>query len=619
MKLRHEARFRRASLNSMILGSIFVGCLSILFASADVPRNESTGSPIETSSVRQRVDLSAEWTFASDTGNRAPGDLVSPPADGWRNFDPGHTWRYSDEIQGRTWFKKTFELQYGYQSPALVLGQIPGTHRVYLNGHLIGGSEAPEALAFYPFDGNFLNLNGTNTLLISTHSRPTLSPGISKLKDLGMFVGDFQDVRKSSMEAQTRLFVRHGILLALSVGIFFVTLGYAIFRKAYRQYFYAALFMLLASLHLAELHPWIASKLDLPHLRLLQAVALTLSPFTLYSACLHLQRKYFAESINNGAALLTLAGISGWILRKPPASAGELTQSFHYLLIGAMIYALAWVSMSSMQALIPKRRQTRQRESQSTVFESVFVLFGVASAIAAFTKGDGSIWAHEWSETWAMALPFVFSFFMVAAATIDLNSTRRAALVRTSRDELVTSLIRFIHDSKESADVSDTVIALQARVSTFIKAKRSTLYILDQDEQGESVLKATYIHGDEKMRRKVSRAVRPNDGVIGFVCENRTPLLIEDIRRDFRFADSLAKKAEKDPENLYRTGACMILPLIYGDTLLGVLTFADKKDGSAFSQEDFAIAIEVSTDLAVLLDSRQLQESLRQEAAKKQA
>lgn len=616
MNLRKEARFRRASLNSMILGSLFVGCLSILFASADVPRNDSTGSPLDAPAIRQRIDLSTDWSYASDPGHRAPGELPSPPSEGWRNFDPAHNWRYADEIHGSYWFKKSFEAQYGYQSPALVLGQIPGTHRVYLNGHLIGGSDQPEALAFYPFDGNFLSPNGSNTLLVSTHSRATLSPGISKLKDLGMFIGDLQDVRQSSMGAQTHLYVTQSILLSLSLGIFFVTLGFAIFRKAYRQYFYAALFMLLGSLHLAELHPWIAGKLDLPHLRLLQAIALTLSPFTLYSACLHLQRRYFAESINNGAALLALAGISGWILRKPAASASELTQIFHYLLIGAMIYALAWVSLTSLQALIPKRSQARSRESQSTVFESVFVLFGAASAIAAFAKGDGSIWAHSWSETWAEALPFVFSFFTVAAATMDLHSNRRASLIRTSRDELVTGLIRFVHDS---TDVSDTVIALQARVSTFLKAKRSTLYLLDEDDQGQSILKATYIHGDEKMRSKVSRVIRPDDGVIGYVCETRTPLLIENIRQDSRFVDSLAKKAEKDPENLYQTGACMILPLLYGDTLLGVLTFADKKDGSAFTQEDFAIAIEVSTDLAVLLDSRQLQESLRQEAAKRQA
>jgi GAF domain-containing protein len=232
----------------------------------------------------------------------------------------------------------------------------------------------------------------------------------------------------------------------------------------------------------------------------------------------------------------------------------------------------------------------------------------VAAAISCFTNGDGSRWAHSWSETWAKALPFAFSFFIVAAASLERNINRKAALIRASRDELVTGLIRFIHDSP---NVSETVIALQARVAMFLKARRSTLYLLDSNESGQAVFKATYIHGDEKTRGKVSRVVRPDAGIIGYVCENRSPLLIEDIRQDPRFAAMIANSNEKDSDSLYQTGSCMIIPLIYGNALLGVLTFADKKDGSVFNQDDFAIAVEVSTDLAVLLDSRQLQESLK--------
>jgi len=610
-KTRQQARYRRASVNSMILGSLFVGCLAILFTSADLSRQTDRQSLSQQASSRQRIDLSQNWNYAPDTAHRAPGDLPSAPVEGWKSFDPKTSWRYSDELPASVWFKTTFEAQTGYTSPALVLGRIPGTHRVYLNGHLIGGSDQPEGLAFYPFDGTLLNLSGPNTLWVSTRARSTLSPGVTELPKLGMFIGDLQDVRQSSMSAEIRLYATQSILLALSVGIFFVTLGFAIFKRAYRQYFYASLFLLLGSLHIAGLHPWIAERLDLPHLRLLQAIALTLSPFTLYSACLHLQRRYLAESVNNGAALATLALISGWMLKKPLSSPAELTQIFHYLLIGSMIYALGWISLTSIEALVPSRTQARIRESQSTVFEALFIFFGAAAALASFTNGDGSVWAHSWSETWAKALPFVFSLMTVAAATLDKNINRRAALVRASREELVTSLIRFIHDSP---DVSDTVIALQARVSTFLKARRSTLYLMDENESGQQILKASYIHGDEKSRDRVSRTILPTEGIVGYVCENREPLLFEDVRRDPRFAQAVAKTASQESENLYRTGSCMILPLLYGDTLLGVLTFADKTDDTVFTQDDFAIALEVGTDLAVLLDSRQLQRSLQKKA-----
>jgi hypothetical protein len=590
----------------MVFGSLFIGCLSLLFASVDASRKEDWHAPAQESpSLRQRIDVTGDWLYAPESGHRAPGDLPSPPQDGWKIYDPKNSWMYSDEIYGSFWYKKTFEAAYGFQSPALVLGQIPGSHRVYLNGHLIGGADLSETLAFYPFDSSYLNLSASNTLLVSARVHPTLRPGISPLPGVGMFIGDIQDVRQTTMGQQTRHYVFQSLKLALSIALFLGTLGFAIFRRAYRQYFYASLFLLLGSLYLASSHPWFALKLDLPHLRLLQGVALALSPFTFCSACLHLRRKYFAEGINNGAALIALGGISAWFLGLAPPSPSELTLGFRSLVMASLLYAIGWIAILSIQALYPRKSQPQSRVSQSTTFETLFVAFGMNCAWISFltlSAGEGSAWAGAWLVTTTQATPFVFSFLVILAGTLDKNGLPKAALSKTSSSRAPQSLHGLIHDSP---DVMDTVVTIQSRVTSFLKANRSTLYLVDHDEGGRAILKVAYVLAGSEIFSRVHAQVSLHEGIIGQACSQRTPLLIKDGAQDLRVAQ------EEDPATQDLAHNSMVFPLIHRNTLLGVLTFSNKKEDAAFTQDAYAIALEVSNDLAALLDSRQLQENLR--------
>jgi hypothetical protein len=608
---RHNKTPVKGWISAMILALLFASGTSILLSSVHL-------FPSDKNLTRQRVPLDGSWEYATETAHRAPGMLPSPPQEGWSAYDPKNSWKFSEDFQRSTWLRKTFEAQFGFESPALVLGRIPGNHRVYLNGQLIGGSDIPEALAFYPFEGNLLRTDSSNMLWVSVRSRPTLEPGITEFKDLGMFIGDFQDVRQSSMSAQTRLYIHRSLLLALSLTASFVALGFAITRPTQKQYFYASLFLLSSAMQIAQIHPWVAGALDISRLRLLQTVALALGPFALFSGCLHLQRKHFAETLNNGAALITIAALSIYFLdasesaTRSGSGVGTLSSEFHQVAIATLIYTLAWISMTALERLFSRRRQPKIRESRVNLFDSLFVFFGLVSAIGAYMHADSASlnhpWAHDGAEISVQWLPFLFAVVMAAAAAWDRYLNQKASATQFTRDETVLELIRLTHDA---SDISDKVAALQARVSAFLKVHRSTLYVLEENSAGQTILKSNYASDDSAFRTEFLQVNWPEQSLdhalIDWVQAHRSPILINHWRKDSRFSRFDA------PDQPSRN--CMAFPLIRGGSNLGALIFFDKRSGHVFTQEDFAIALEVSNDISILLDSRQLLDSLKKRSA----
>ena len=89
---------------------------------------------------------------------------------------------------------------------------------------------------------------------------------------------------------------------------------------------------------------------------------------------------------------------------------------------------------------------------------------------------------------------------------------------------------------------------------------------------------------------------------MGYVIRSRTPILVEDIRSDSRFRSIQGEKAT------YRTGSCIIIPLQANSHIMGVLTFADKRNDDSFSDGDFKTALELSAVLGLLIANNQMKE-----------
>jgi len=110
---------------------------------------------------------------------------------------------------------------------------------------------------------------------------------------------------------------------------------------------------------------------------------------------------------------------------------------------------------------------------------------------------------------------------------------------------------------------------------------------------------------DIQLFSKFSQSI--GEGIAGTVAKQKIPVLVQDINSDERF-----KEKKRDH---YRTGSFISCPILFKNTLLGVVNISDKKDGSVFSQDEFDLMQIISNHAAIVLQNASLMNQLRVKAA----
>ncbi len=97
------------------------------------------------------------------------------------------------------------------------------------------------------------------------------------------------------------------------------------------------------------------------------------------------------------------------------------------------------------------------------------------------------------------------------------------------------------------------------------------------------------------------------EGIAGTVAKQKIPVLVQDINNDERF-----KEKKRDH---YKTKSFISCPILFKNRLLGVLNISDKKDGSVFTEDEFALIKIISNQAAIVLQNASLMNQLRVKAA----
>jgi GAF domain-containing protein len=165
----------------------------------------------------------------------------------------------------------------------------------------------------------------------------------------------------------------------------------------------------------------------------------------------------------------------------------------------------------------------------------------------------------------------------------DLNAAVAAGVLGS--EERFRELLRSI------VDVARAIFA----------AKASSILLLDE-ESNELVFEAVVGEGEEGLLGKRFPA---GTGVAGWVLATRTPLVIEDVARDPRFAKDVAEDTGYVPQGL------MAVPLLHDERALGVLEVLDRQ--SRFTLEEMELLGLFASQAAIALDL--LQRAREAEAA----
>jgi GAF domain-containing protein len=121
-------------------------------------------------------------------------------------------------------------------------------------------------------------------------------------------------------------------------------------------------------------------------------------------------------------------------------------------------------------------------------------------------------------------------------------------------------------------------------------AKASSVLLLDE-ETSELVFEAVVGEGEDTLLGKRFPA---GTGVAGWVLATRTPLVIEDVARDPRFARNVAEGTGYVPQGL------MAVPLLHDERGLGVLEVLDRQ--SRFTLEEMELLGLFASQAAIALD-----------------
>jgi GAF domain-containing protein len=123
-------------------------------------------------------------------------------------------------------------------------------------------------------------------------------------------------------------------------------------------------------------------------------------------------------------------------------------------------------------------------------------------------------------------------------------------------------------------------------------AMASSILLLDE-EADELVFEAVAGYGEDEL---LGLRFPSSTGIAGWVLSTRTPLILDDVQNDPRFAKAFAADTGYVPQGL------MAVPLLYDERALGVLEVLDRPQQSTFSLQEMELLGLFANQAAIALD-----------------
>jgi GAF domain-containing protein len=163
-------------------------------------------------------------------------------------------------------------------------------------------------------------------------------------------------------------------------------------------------------------------------------------------------------------------------------------------------------------------------------------------------------------------------------------------MTTTGEGELRAAVAAGVVGSREAFRGLLTGITEVARA--IFGATASSILLLDESTD-ELVFEAIAGYGADDL---VGRRFPSDTGIAGWVLSTRTPLILDDVQNDPRFAKDFAAGTGYVPQGL------MAVPLLHDERVLGVLEVLDRPQQSAFSLQEMELLGMFANQAAIALD-----------------
>ena len=190
--------------------------------------------------------------------------------------------------------------------------------------------------------------------------------------------------------------------------------------------------------------------------------------------------------------------------------------------------------------------------------------------------------------------------------TISENTPNLRRIGRRKSDFILSSQISRLYKLKQVGQVitctqnrDDLFEILMAQINQIMETERCTVFVLDEKDE---MLWSFVVMGMKKETIRISI----NDGITGWVFQNRRTLKINNPQIDFSFY----KEIDRRPG--FKTKNILCIPMIdRNDNCIGVLQVLNKKQGE-FDKKDTELLYFLSHYVTIALEKAKLHEEIKE-------
>jgi len=177
---------------------------------------------------------------------------------------------------------------------------------------------------------------------------------------------------------------------------------------------------------------------------------------------------------------------------------------------------------------------------------------------------------------------------------IDIVLRLRKSLSREhgSRHDQLRAIRRITSRISTDEGFESIINAIIGITTGALHAEIGSIMLYNADRKGLEVVASEGL--DEELRTK-TLITENSDSLSWWVFSNREALLIEDVNNESRF------KFHNNP--LYKGKSLMCVPIITGDTILGVCSITNHLTGTPFNENSMKMMKSVAGQIAIIVDS----------------
>ena len=188
-----------------------------------------------------------------------------------------------------------------------------------------------------------------------------------------------------------------------------------------------------------------------------------------------------------------------------------------------------------------------------------------------------------------IAVLLVLTIFLSVMGLIMTNKAAGESIGALRKlNNRMDSLLDLTKNFRESFFVDVLLDSVANSATQILNAEASS--ILLYDETGS--LRFEYLTGKRGGAIK-GKAVKPGEGITGWVAQEWKPVIVNDVRKDPRFSDKY------DGETGFETKSMVCVPLVMDGRNIGILEVLNKKDGESFTEQDMKILFSLADHAAL--------------------